>query len=122
MKERVINDMKAEMKKDAVVARLKKEFNGNNMAEIASKYGAAPQQMAVGFSEYGNMESTAVGKIADLAAGKTAVVSGNNYAYLVSVTKVDKGTEVKKQMMEQITNQIKSYQQTDDKAAQKEAA
>ena len=121
MKERVINDMKAEMKKDAVVARLKKEFNGNNMAEIASKYGAAPQQMAVGFSEYGNMESTAVGKIADLAAGKTAVVSGNNYAYLVSVTKVDKGTEVKKQMMEQITNQIKSYQQMDDKAAKKEA-
>ena len=121
MKERVINDMKAEMKKDAVVARLKKEFNGNNMAEIASKYGAAPQQMAVGFSEYGNMESAAVGKIADLAAGKTAVVSGNNYAYLVSVTKVDKGTEVKKQMMEQITNQIKSYQQMDDKAAQKEA-
>lgn len=122
MKERVIKDMKAEKKAEAVVARLKKEFNGNNMAELASKYGTAPQQMAVGFSEYGAMESTAVGKIADLAAGKTAVVSGTNHAYLVSVTKVEKGTDTKKQILEQITNQIiKSSQQMDDKAAKKEA-
>lgn len=121
MKERVIRDMKAEKKREAVVARLKKEFNGSNMAEIASKYSTSPQQMTVNFSEYGNMESAAVGKIAELSAGKNTVVGGNNYAYLVSVTQVEKGSDVKKQTLEQITNQFKSSYQMDDATAQKEA-
>ena len=120
MKERVIRDMKAEKKRELVVERLKKEFNGNNMAEIASKYGTSPQPMSVNYSEYGNMESAAVGKIAELQAGKSTVVGGTNSAYLVSVTQVDKAID-KKQTVEQMANQFKSSYQLDGKKAQKEA-
>ena len=124
MKERVIRDMKAEKKRELVVERLKKEFNGNNMAEIASKYGKEVQTMAVAFSEYGAMESAAVGKIAGLSAGKNTVVSGNNFAYLVSVTSVDKADM--KQEIEKNTNEIKAiYQQQNqpinDATARKQA-
>ena len=122
IKERVINDMKFEKKRDAVVARLKKEFNGKNMDEIAAKYGASAQAMNLGFSEYyGAMESAAVGKIANLTAGTTAVVSGVQSAYLVSVESVTKGADAKKEMMQQFTNQIKTIQQTDDKTAETQA-
>lgn len=121
MKERVIRDLKAEKKRDAVVERLNKELKSSNMTELAAKYNTAPQQMLVGFSEYGTMESAAVGKIATLTADKTAVVSGNYSAYIVNVTKIEKGADVKKQLMEMYTGQIKSYQQLDDKKAQEEA-
>ena len=121
VKDRVIRDMKIEKKRDAVVERLKKEFNGSNMAELASKYGSAAQPMNVAFSEYGRMESAAMGKIAKLTAGKHAVAGGVNFVYLVKVESVDKASDVKNQMTQQITAQIKAYQQADDKTAAAEA-
>ena len=107
MKERVIKDLKAEKKRDAIVERLKKEFKGTNMSEIASKYGVSSMPMSVAFSEYSMMESAAVGKIAHLTAGKNDVVSSNNFVYLVNVTSVDKADDVNKQRAQAITAAFK---------------
>lgn len=129
MKETVIADLKAEKKKAAVMARLKKEFNGSNLAEMANKYGSRAQMMNVFFSEYDfanqyeqriAMESAAIGKISTLAAGKHAVVDGEQYAYIVKVDAVEKSKSLKEQT-DEITKQIVAMYQVEESVAKVQA-
>lgn len=89
IKDRVIRDMKAEKKKEAVEAQLKKELNGTNLEELATKYNSMAQKTNIHFSEYQNYESSLVGKLSTLKAGSSAVVSGDQMVYLVKVENIN---------------------------------
>lgn len=84
------NLLKAEKKSEAVAEKVNSELASSSMESLGQKYSAALQDSVV-LSFVGdsyqnrNVEPMAIGKIFNLAKGKTAAVNGRNMVYVVRV-------------------------------------
>jgi len=97
VKKDIENLLKMEKKADAVAEKVNSELGSSSMESLGQKY-SAPVQDSVVLSFVGdsyqnrNVESKAIGKMFNLAKGKTAAVSGRNMVYVVKVNETHNAT------------------------------